>query len=151
IIFQRWLAQQWSLSINQDPSVGPSGPVPVSYYYPYSGYTGPNGITGKLVDLGMYTPGCILPSFWAPANGAIALVRLPPCIQSLNLDQLAIGAFEPGKDPLLAVLDYVMYGSLLTNPVFQITGVPLLDARNAGVCGVICVWEGMSDDLVANQ
>jgi hypothetical protein len=151
ITFQRWLAQNWSLSINQDATVGPSGPVPVSYYYPYSGTTGANGVTGRLVDLGMYTPGLSTPEFWALANGAIALVRLPPCIQSLNLDQLPIGGFEPGKDSLLAALDYAMYASLLTNPVFQITGVPLLDARNAGVRGVICVWTGMSDDQVANQ
>jgi hypothetical protein len=151
ITFQRWLAQKWSLSIIQDAMVGPSGPVPVSYYYPYSGTTGPNGITCKLVDLGRYTPGWSTQAFWAPANGAIALVRLPPCIQSLNLDQVPIGGFEPGKDSLLAALDYAMYASLLTNPVFQITGVPLLDARNAGVRGVICVWTGMSDDQVANQ
>ena len=46
-----------------------------------------------------------------------------------------------------------MYASLLTNAVFQgiFAAVPLLDARNAGVRGVICVWTGMSDDQVANQ
>jgi hypothetical protein len=42
IPFQRWLAQEWSLSIDLDAAVGPSGPVPVSYYYPYSGATGPS-------------------------------------------------------------------------------------------------------------
>jgi hypothetical protein len=151
ITFQRWLAQEWSLSINQDATVGPSGRVPVSYYYPYSGTTGVNGVTGRLVDLGMYTPGWYTPAFWAPANGAIALVRVPPCILSLDIDQALIGGFEPSKTSLSAVLDYAMYASLLTNPVFQITGVPLLDARNAGVLGVICVWTGMSDDQVANQ
>ena len=31
IKFDRWLAQDWSLSIAQDATKGPSGPVPVSY------------------------------------------------------------------------------------------------------------------------
>ena len=41
IFFDRWLAEDYSLSIDQDAAVGPSGPVPVSYYYPYSGTTAP--------------------------------------------------------------------------------------------------------------
>jgi len=62
LTFHRWLAQDWSLFINQDATVGASGPVPVTYYYPFSGTTGPKGITCKLVDLGMYTPGWSTPA-----------------------------------------------------------------------------------------
>ena len=61
LTFHRWLAEpeDCSLSISQDPAVGPSGTVPISYYYPYSGKTGPGGITGRLVDLGKYDAGLV--------------------------------------------------------------------------------------------
>jgi hypothetical protein len=151
IPFQRWLAKDWSLRIDQDPMVGPSGPVPVSYYYPYSGMTNGGGVKAKLVDLGIFAEGLSTPSFWAPANGAIALVRLPPFIQSMTFDQVPIGGFEPGRDQLSAVLDYVVHTGVVKNPVFSLRGIPLLDARNAGVRGVVVVWSGMSDAMVANQ
>jgi hypothetical protein len=151
--FQRWLANGYSLSINQGAAVGPSRPVPVSYYYPYSGTTAPGGISGKLVDLGTYTPALYPPTFWAPAKDEIALVRVPPSTFSPDIGQLPTGGFEPGKTSLQTAFDYAMYASLLTNAAFQgiFAAVPLLDARQAGVRGVICVWTGMSDDQVANQ
>ncbi len=155
IPFQRWLAQEWSLSIDQDAAVGRSGPVPVSYYYPYSGATGPGGINGRLVDLGTYTPlwYTYTPAFWAPARGEIALVRVPPSTFSPEIGQTPTGGFEPGQTPLQAMFDYAAYARVLTNAAFQgiFAAVPLLDARKAGVRGVICVWTGMSDDQVANQ
>jgi hypothetical protein len=153
IPFQRWLAERWSLSIDQDGAVGRSGPVPVSYYYPYSGMTGLTGITGRLVDLGTppvwYNP----TSFWARAAGEIALVRVPPSTFSPGTSQMLTGGFEPGRTPLQAMSDYATYATVLTNAVFQgiFAAVPLLDARKAGVRGVICVWTGMSDDQIANQ
>jgi hypothetical protein len=153
IHFQRWLAQDYSLSIHQDPTVGPSGPVEVSYYYPYSGTTGPAGISGRLVDLGKYTPLWYTPAFWARATGGIALVRVPPCTSSLDIGQMPTAGFEPHKSSLQAAADYEIHARVVTNAVFQgiFAPVPLLDARNAGVLGVICVWTGMSDDQVANQ
>jgi hypothetical protein len=153
----RWLAEpeDCSLSISQDPAVGLSGPVPITYYYPYSGKTGPGGITGRLVDLGEYAPAWYTQAFWARAAGEIALVRVPPCTFTLDVGQLPTGGFEPGQaspDSPDAALDYLVDAELVTNPVFQtFATVPLLDARNAGVRGVICVWTGMSDDQVANQ
>jgi hypothetical protein len=153
IPFQCWLAENWSLSITQDATAGPSGPVPVSYYYPYSGTTGPNGISGTLVDLGDYTPGWYTPLFWERARNAIALVRVPPSTFSLDIGQIPTGGYASGQTSLATVAQYELSDLLVTNPVFQgmLAPVPLLDARKAGVLGVICVWTGMSDDLVANQ
>jgi MYXO-CTERM domain-containing protein len=153
IPFHRWLAEKWSLSIDQDTTVGPSGPVQVSYYYPYSGFTGPGGINGKLVDLGEYSPLWYTPAFWARAKGGVALVRVPQSTFSLDIGQIPFGGFEHDRNSLEAVVDYEEDESLVTNAIFQgmLAAVPLLDAKNAGVLGVICVWTGMSDDQVANQ
>jgi hypothetical protein len=157
LTLHRWLAEpeDCSLSISQDPAVGRSGSVPITYYYPYSGKTGPGGITGRLVDLGDYAPAWYTPAIWAPATGEIALVRVPPCTFTLDVGQFPTGGFEPGQtspDSPDAAIDYLADAELVTNPVFQMfAAVPLLDARQAGVRGVICVWTGMSDDQVANQ
>lgn len=151
IPFDCWLADEYSLSINQ--GAGPSSPVDVSYYYPYSGKTGPGGVSGRLVDLGPYRPIWYTPAFWAPATGGIALVRVPPCTFPLDMGQMPTGGFARGQTEPQVLANYLTYASLVTHPVFQGTfsPVPLLDAKNAGVRGVICVWTGMSDDLVANQ
>ena len=160
LTFDRWLAKHWSLSIEQPATVGPSGPVPLTYYYPYSGTTTRSGVTGKLVDLGTYVPAVpgtagtgYTPEFWAPAKGAIALVRTPPSTFSLAAGQTATGGYEPGTSSQRAALDYERYAGLITNPAWQgiFSAVPLLDARNAGVLGVICVWTGMPDEEVVNQ
>jgi hypothetical protein len=152
LTFQRWLAEDWSLSIRQDPAA-PSEQLEVSYYYPYSGITGLDGVSGRLVDLGTYEPIWYTPTFWTAATGGVALVRVPPSTFSLDIGQLPTGGFEPDQTSWEAIARYARDARFITNPVFQgiFAAVPLLDARNAGVRGVICVWTGMSDDQVANQ
>ncbi len=154
--FHRWLAepQDCSLSIH-DPATGLYDPVQISYYYPYSGNTGPDGIIGRLVDLESYRPAWYTSRFWTRASGAIALVRAPPCTFTLDLGQVPTGGFEPGQtsaDSLGVPARHLAEGAVVTNPMFQMFDpIPLLDARKAGVLGVICVWTGMSDDQVFHQ
>ena len=158
--FSRWLARSWSLSVQQPATSGPSGPVPVTYYYPYSGTTPPGGVSGRLVDLGTYTPaapgtvgtGAGL-AFWAPAAGGIAIVHAPPSVASLDGLTTATGGYEPGKSSTQAAVDYTNYAAVLTNPAWNgiFAGVPLLDAKMAGVKGVIVAWSGMPDEEVVNQ
>lgn len=160
LTFARWLARSWSLSVSQPSGVGPSGAVPTTYYYPYSGTTPAAGVTGRLVDLGTYTPAVPgtagtgdATAFWAPAAGGIAVVHAPPSTFSLDSGQTATGGFEPGRSSAQAAADYEKFGALVTNPAFNgiFSGVPLLDAKNAGVKGVVVCWTGMPDDEVANQ
>lgn len=160
LTFHRWLAHDWSLSIEQDATLGRSGPVPVSYYYPYSGTTGPRGVTGRLVDLGTYTPAVpgtpgtgYTPEFWLPAKGAIALVRVPPSTFSMASGQTATGGYQRGRTSQQAAAGYEQYAAVVTNPAFNgiFAAVPLLDAKNAGVRGVVVAWTGMSDAQVHNQ
>lgn len=160
LTFHRWLARDYGLTIRQPATVGRSGRVPVTYYYPYSGTTPESGVSGPLVDLGTYTPAApgtagtgYTPEFWASAKDAIALVRVPPSVFSMDAGQTATGGFIPGKSSGEAAAEYTRQQALVTNPAFQgiFAAVPLLDARNAGVRGVVCVWTGMPDEEVANQ
>ena len=154
LTFSRWLARDFALRVSVPATVGRSGPVPLTYYYPYSGQTPPSGVTGTLVDLGTYPPASgYTAAFWAPARGAIALVRTAPPVFDLDLGQTAIGGYEPGKTSPQAAADYTAYAAALTHPAWQgiFEPVPLLDARNAGVLGVVCAWTGMPDDEVINQ
>jgi hypothetical protein len=159
--FHRWLARNWSLTVQQPGLPGRSARMPVTYYYPYSGTTGSGGVSAPLMDLGVYPvavpgtagDGASTVAFWAPAAGKIAVVHAPPSVASLDGLTTATGGYEPGKTSQQAAVDYTDYAKLLTNPAFNgiFAGVPLLDARNAGVKGVVVCWTGMPDDEVANQ
>jgi hypothetical protein len=160
LTFARWLARSWSLTVAQPATVGPSGPVPLTYYYPYSGTTPAGGVTGPLVDLGTYPPAVpgtsgtgAATAFWAPAAGGIAVVHAPPSTFSLASGQTATGGYEPGRSSAQAAADYERFAALTTNPAWNgiLSGVGLLDARNAGVKGVVVCWTGIPDDEVANQ
>jgi hypothetical protein len=160
LTFNRWLARDYTLQVRVPATIGASGPVPLTYYYPYSGQTPPQGVTAKLADLGTYTPAApgsagsgYTAAFWAPAKGAIALVRTPPPVFSLDAGQTATGGFEPGKTSVQAAADYTAYAAALPHPAWQgiFAPVPLLDARNAGVLGVVCVWTGLPDEEVIHQ
>ena len=157
--FNRWLARDYSLSITT-PAQDHPRPVPVTYYYPYSGWTPDVGVTGNLVDLGTYLPIAAgssgtgyTPEFWVRARGAIALVRAAPSTFPLVTGQVATGGYEPGKSSAQVAADYEAYAAYLTNPAWQgiFSAIPLLDAKNAGVLAVVCVWTGMPDDEVINQ
>ena len=160
LTFNRWLARDFALRVHVPSTVGRSGPIPLTYYYPYSGQTTRHGVSAKLVDLGLAPIPTVAPAgsdaaaaFWAPAKGSIALVRTAPSVFSLKLGQTALGGYQPGKTSTESAADYTAYASALTNPTWQgiLAPVGLLDARNAGVLGVVCAWTGMPDDEVINQ
>ena len=154
LTFNRWQAGDFALRVRVPASVGRSGAVAVTYYYPYSGHTPAGGVTGSLVDLGTYSPGSgYTAAFWARASGGIALVRTAPPVFSLDLGQTATGGYQPGKSSAEAAAGYADYAAAFTHPAWQgiLEPVPLLDAKNAGVLGVVCAWTGLPDDEVANQ
>ncbi|HEY5117257.1 MAG TPA: hypothetical protein VIJ00_17175 [Nakamurella sp.] len=160
LTFNRWLARDFSLRVQVPSTVGRSGAVPLTYYYPYSGQTPRHGVTARLVDLGPAPTPTAAPAgsdaaaaYWAPARGSIALVRTAPSVFPLNLAQRASGGYQPGKTSAESAADYTAYTAALTNPIWQgiLAPVGLLDARHAGVLGVVCAWTGMPDDEVVNQ
>ena len=154
LTFSRWLARDFALTVSVPASAGRSGPVPLTYYYPYSGQTPPGGVTGRLVDLGLYPAASgYTAAFWAPGPGrdrpgpdrAAGVLAGPGPDGDRRL--------VPGQSSAQAAADYAGYAAGLTHPVFQgIFGpVPLLDAKNAGVLGVVVAWTGVPDDEAANQ
>ena len=154
LTFSRWLAREFSLTVSVPASAGRSGPVPLTYYYPYSGQTPPGGVTGRLVDLGLYPLASgFTEAFWEPARGGIALIRTAPPVFPLDLAQTVTGGYVPGQISALAAIEYAAYAAAQVNPVFQglFEPVPLLDAKNAGVRGVVVAWTGLPDDEVVNQ
>ena len=153
LTFSRWLAREFALTVSVPASAGRSGPVPVTYYYPYSGQTPPGGVTGRLVDLGFYPAASgFTGAFWKPARGGIALVRAAPPVFPLDLAQTPTGGYVPGQISAVAAIEYAAYAAALTNPAWQgiFEPVPLLDAKNAGVLGVVVAWTGLPDDEAAN-
>ena len=158
LTFNRWLARDYTLRVSVPAAVGASGPVPLTYYYPYSGQTPPQGVTAKLVDLGIFPPAVsgvsgYTTAFWAAAKGAIALVRAAPPVFDLDIGQTATGGYQPGKSSVQAAADYTAYAAALPHPAWQgiFDPVPLLDARNAGVLGVVIAWTGLPDAEIVNQ
>ena len=157
LTFSRWLARDFALTVSVQASAGRSGPVPLTYYYPYSGQTPPGGVTGRLVDLGLYPLDPLASgyteAFWELARGGIALVRTAPPVFSLDLAQTATGGYVPEQISAQTAIDYAAYAAALTNPAWQgiFDPVPLLDAKNAGVLGVVIAWTGVPDDEVIHQ
>jgi hypothetical protein len=154
LTFSRWLARDFALTVSVPAPAGRSGPVPLTSYYPYSGQTPPGGVTGPLVDLGLYPLASgYTAAFWELARGAIALVRTAPPVFSLDLAQTATGGYVPGEISAQAAADYAVYAAGLTHPAWQgiFAPVPLLDAKDAGVLGVVIAWTGVPDDEVINQ
>ena len=72
---------------------------------------------------------------------------------SLDLAQTATGGYVPGQSSVHAAADYAAYAAALTNPTWQgiFEPVPLLDAKDAGVLGVVVAWTGVPDEEVVNQ
>lgn len=141
LTFNRWLARDFALRVRVPSTVGRSGPIPLTYYYPYSGQTPRHGVTAKLVDLGLAPIPTAAPTgsdaaaaFWAPAKGGIALVRTAPSVFSLNLGLTAIGGYRPGETSAQTAADYTAYAAALTSPVWQgiLAPVGLLDERRSG-------------------
>jgi hypothetical protein len=148
--FDRWEAVDWRLRAVDGT------PIPLSYYYPYSGETPAGGVTAKVVYCGVQTGrGAFqLPdgratndasAFFAPARGAIALIDAPiPPVESSSL------CIEPRFQPPEAG---ALWPDAFLNPVFQgnVNPPDLVSAREAGVLAAICAWTNASDELANGQ
>jgi len=127
--FTRWDAQRWRLNTDRE--------LPTTFYFPYSGRTGPAGVTGPIVDCGP------APGSFTQARGAIALVECQAPTQDPSSLFSSLGLYPASATPARPVPSVAAQG--LTQPV------DLAAAREAGALGVVCIWRGISDAQAANQ
>ena len=133
--FDRWEAQRSSITIHR---IRGDEPVEVSGEWPYSGETGPLGVTGEVVEVfGKHIN-------YLHARGKIALVTvsdLGKIPSGIAFNQR--GAF-PGGTNIPAFYKGPVATSFVNVPFLQV-------AKAAGVKAVICIWRGMSRGMVQGQ
>ena len=128
----RWEPLAWSLTANGND-------IPLAFYYPYSGVTPAGGVTGQLVHLGESPVNA-----WPAAAGRIAVVEVP----DIALPTSALFP-EKGRYPHDARSPEPLLTSPGVNDIF--VGPLLAAAKDAGVLGVVCVRQGISDAYAADQ
>ncbi len=133
LTFDRWDPLRWELAIDGTP-------VPVAFYFPYSGVTGPDGVTAPLQYLGVL--GQI--GAWEPARGKIAVVEVPVLPLPITVGYRPSGQYPADAAPP----DPIAYLPSVSDAV----GAPTLEsAVRAGVRGVICIRTGVSEALADDQ
>jgi hypothetical protein len=111
--------------------------IPVASAYPYSGSTGPDGVTGPLQLFSCS-------HWWRDSAGKIAVIEIPcPSIPTkLLLDDVghlpadAVGFPDTYRHPVLSA---------------SVFGPDLEAAKAAGAIGVVAVWKGLTPEQAADQ
>jgi PA domain len=141
----RWEATSWGLEVK--PSSGAAFEVPVTSYYPYSGQTGKEGVTGELVTMEYVRAANVSPQqpeeFHIPfdVKGKIVLIECP-----------IRPSFNAKVD---RVWNVYTEGTELLPDVRAVNGrgaAPPLDAfKKAGAVGLVLAWTNISDEQAADQ
>ena len=127
-----WEPKAWTLSVGGEK-------IHVTGYRPYSGPTAPSGVTAPLYDAGMAPK----PNY-SGASGRIALVELEP---APNQADMHLAGKLIGTYPANATVPGTAYG-----PVGAFRTAPdLKQAQEAGVVGVIYIWNNISDANAEDQ
>lgn len=127
----RWEARSWGLNII--PASGQRFKAPVTSYFPWSGQTSAEGVTGELVYAGKK------PSFnLSGLQGKVALIEVP-MEENRFYDYEPWGVYPP-------VEKFPTSYSPARAPLSNIT-----QFQKAGAVGVILVWTNISDANAADQ
>lgn len=131
----RWTAQRTGLTVS-------GASVPVASAFAYSGRTGPEGVTAPLVWLGEK------PKSLEAAAGKIAVVPVKNASIGFLVRDLMFTrkTFYPSRED-------ADFSGTVTTPLLSglSPGIDLAAARAAGVLGVICVFQDMSEDAARDQ
>ena len=130
--FDRWEATSSSLTVDGEE-------IHVSSEFPYSGLTGPEGVTGRLVEVGNHPLG------FQKARGKIGVCHIK------NLSKISSKvAFDMRKAvPETLEIEKSYRGPVST--VFVKTLLTFWSAKLAGMKGMVCIWEDMSEAMVEGQ
>ncbi|NWK95872.1 hypothetical protein DM806_09325 [Sphingobium lactosutens] len=131
---RRWTPGRTAIGIDDGAA------IPVAAPYPYSGSTGPQGVSGQLVWFDK------APRDFAAARDKIAIVP----VGRLDLKTITTLMLFERKATLPDASADLANGEVV--PVLgPLTNIFLPRARAAGVRGVICLFEGLSDELAQGQ
>lgn len=134
--FTRWDAKRCEIKVA--PKSGAAFKVPFTSYYPYSGQTPPEGVSGELVEAG--TPAEV--KIPAQAQGKILFVESPVKPFPFSEWYTSLGSYSK---------DIELPSSVLT-AIGQARDAPMLDQfKKAGALGVILSWTNISDENAAYQ
>lgn len=133
--FDRWKEIGSSITIH---NIKGDEKIEVSSAWPYSGETGPLGVTAEVVEIfGKHIN-------YLPARDKIALVKVK------DLGKIPSGVAFNQRN---AYPEGVNIPAFYKGPVpTSFVNIPLLNvAKASGVKAVICIWQGMSKDMVKGQ
>jgi len=130
--FPRWEAKRWEIGVR--PASGQPFNVPVTSYWPYSGQTPAEGVTGELVYGGAH-PGYQL----SGVEGKIVFVDIANEPANWGETYQPWGVLPPGTA-------FPAQHSMLRSPVSKLSAF-----QKAGAAGVILGWTNVSDGNAADQ
>lgn len=136
--FKRWEPSDWALSYEVDGERVEVAKEDLSYY-PYSGLTPDEGVSGRLKYVGKFG----IDTFYCGCRGKIAVIKVPMFEASCGLVFKKRAVYPetfvpPTKQASPVVATFVI--------------APLLGmARRAGAKGVICIMSGCSDGNAKHQ
>jgi hypothetical protein len=140
--FPRWEAHRSALSVS--PVSGGEIEIPVTSYFPYSGQTPAEGVTGELIYGGTATYTSGPPTFSLPSDvrGKIVFVECPVPPRP-NAEFYSIwGVTRPDVSLPSSVHSAVNQAQF---------GLALTDFQKAGAAGVLLGWTDISDGDAADQ
>lgn len=133
--FNKWEAKDCKLTIQKNNETIEE--VKTTSYYPYSGQTSKEGVSGELIYCGKKK--CDFKN----AKGKIAIVEV-------NIPSMPSSVIFKKRN---SYPKQVKLPALITNPVIGsvLKGPNLKKAAEEGVLGVICIWRKFSYDNALNQ
>ena len=130
--FDRWEARDFSLTVDGE-NIGVSSP------FHYSGLTGEDGVTERLCTV------CNNPLGFQLARGKIAVCH----IRNLSAISSRVAFNKRNSLPADLAVEKSYRGPVSTS--FVKTLLTFRSLKLAGVKGMVCIWEDMSDDMVDGQ
>jgi hypothetical protein len=134
----RWDARRWGLKAA--PKSGAAVEIPVASYYPYSGQTGRDGVTGALVYAGAVPSDGSRPPDLSDVNGKIVVIDYP----------IAARHYEEWFKPWGFHASDTTLGPVVTS-IIAVAAPQLADFKKAGARGVVFAFTNISDGHAAGQ
>ncbi|WP_372784275.1 hypothetical protein [Phenylobacterium sp.] len=139
-VFTRWLATRWAAKLT--PLTGAPVDLSATSYYPYSGVTGPEGVTGELVQRPNTATADRQIAATGDLKGKVVFIEVAGLVSPLGDGSKPLWGFDP-KSARYPTHISAVWGS--------ITPGLLGDLKAAGAVGVILGWTNISDDQASGQ